>query len=39
VNGFVNETPRNDGDGVGRSVMAWTALLILTCVFETREAA
>ena len=22
VNGFVNETPRNDGDGVERSVMA-----------------
>jgi len=25
VNGFVNETPRNERDGVERSVMAWTA--------------
>jgi hypothetical protein len=31
VNGFVNETPRNDRDGVERSVMAQTARFVLTC--------
>jgi hypothetical protein len=37
VNGFVNETSRNDGDGVERSVMTWTAQLVLTCTSETGE--
>jgi hypothetical protein len=37
VNGFVKETPRNDGDGVERGVLAWTAGLVLTCMLETGE--
>jgi hypothetical protein len=37
VNGFVNETPRNDRDGLERDVMAEPAGLVLTRTLETGE--